>query len=140
MKNASATSRVETALEAYASDDTNCSQAVATAYSDDLGIDRETARNIVQGLGGGIGGTGGVCGALTAAVCVVSARCAHAGLDKAGTYAKVREACGLFEERMGTMECAVILEGEVPRPLCCQRAVRIAAESIEAVSADLSCA
>ena len=137
MNETSTNPRVRAAVEAYGSDDTNCSQAIVMAYCDEVGIDPEMARGLVWGLGGGIGGMGLMCGALTAATCVVSARCAQEGYDKSGTYEKVREACELFEDRMGTMDCADILNGEVPRPLCCQRAVQVAAECIEEVCGGL---
>lgn len=138
MENISMNPHVREAQEAYNSNRMNCSQAVITAYSNELCIDADTARSLVWGLGGGIGGMQRTCGALTTMACVVGARCARAGFTKDAAYAKVREACEMFEERLGSMDCIVILEDRKPFPLCCPQVVETAADCIEAVSADIA--
>ncbi|MCX7031789.1 MAG: C-GCAxxG-C-C family protein, partial [Spirochaetes bacterium] len=46
---------------------TNCAQAVACAFAEDLGADRGLTLRLATGFGGGMGHTGGTCGALTGA-------------------------------------------------------------------------
>ena len=46
----------------------NCAQAVACAYCDLIGIDEETMFRLTEGLGLGMGGMEGTCGAVTAAL------------------------------------------------------------------------
>jgi C_GCAxxG_C_C family probable redox protein len=49
----------------------HCSQAVVAAFSEDYGLPRETALKIACPFGGGMGGFGRTCGALTGAMMVV---------------------------------------------------------------------
>ena len=46
----------------------NCAQSVLLAFEDITGLDRETAARVASSFGGGIGGSGEVCGALTGAL------------------------------------------------------------------------
>ena len=48
----------------------NCAQAVLGAFSNDLGLDRNTAMKIASGLGGGVK-TGEICGAVSGAVLAI---------------------------------------------------------------------
>jgi C_GCAxxG_C_C family probable redox protein len=50
----------------------NCSQAVLSAFSEELGLDKMTVLKIASGFGGGIGHMGQTCGAVTGAVMVIS--------------------------------------------------------------------
>ena len=52
----------------------NCAQAVACAYCDLIGIDEETMFRLTEGLGLGMGGMEGTCGAVTAACVIAGAR------------------------------------------------------------------
>ena len=45
----------------------NCAQAILCTYADKVGIDEETARNIANSFGAGIGNMEGTCGALVGA-------------------------------------------------------------------------
>jgi C_GCAxxG_C_C family probable redox protein len=49
----------------------NCAQSVFTAFSDDFGIDKETALRISGGFGGGMGRLQLTCGAVTGAFMVL---------------------------------------------------------------------
>ncbi len=48
----------------------NCSQAVACAFAEDIGLDRSIAAKIASSYGGGMGHLEEVCGALTGAFTV----------------------------------------------------------------------
>jgi len=45
-----------------------CSAAVFSAFSDDLGLDPDTAKKIACGFGAGISKTGNICGAVCGGV------------------------------------------------------------------------
>jgi len=49
----------------------HCSQSVLAAFSEDYGLSMETALKISCPFGGGIGGLGKTCGALTGAIMVI---------------------------------------------------------------------
>ena len=48
-----------------------CSSAVFSAFSDELGLDRDTAKKIACGFGAGISKTGNICGAVSGAIMVI---------------------------------------------------------------------
>jgi len=50
----------------------NCSQAVFSTFSEDLGLSRKQALKIACGFGSGMSQTGNVCGAVTGAIMVIS--------------------------------------------------------------------
>ncbi len=87
--------RVEKALESFKKG-YNCSQSVFSAYSDIFNVDRNTALLIASGLGGGIGRTGNVCGAVTGAVLILGLKYGffkedEIDLGKERVYSKVKE-------------------------------------------------
>jgi len=49
----------------------NCSQAVLSVFTEELGLDREAAARIASGFGGGIGHMAETCGAVTGAIMVI---------------------------------------------------------------------
>jgi len=63
-------SRSEEALALFSSG-FSCSQAVCAAYAEDLGMKRSDALRVAAGFGGGIGRTGGTCGAVSGAIMVL---------------------------------------------------------------------
>ena len=91
----------------------HCSQAILAAFSEDFGLIRETALKISCPFGGGLGGYGRTCGALTGAMMVV-------GL-KYGTFnptdleakkisrEKTRELIQTFEKIHGSSICNVLV-------------------------------
>lgn len=62
---------VEEALELFSNRNT-CSQAVFATYAPELGIDKDTALKLSCSFGGGMGGMGMTCGAVTGAYMVIS--------------------------------------------------------------------
>ena len=62
--------RTEKALNEFRSG-LNCAQAVLTAYSDELNLDRKTAMNISSGFGAGMGRLQETCGAVTGSYMVL---------------------------------------------------------------------
>ena len=92
-----------------------CSQAVALAFADIIGLDEGVIANAMLPFGGGLGRLRLTCGA-------VSGMCAAYGLicgngenspeHKKETYASVQELCGAFKERAGSLICADLLSGK----------------------------
>jgi C_GCAxxG_C_C family probable redox protein len=91
----------------------SCSQAVVAAFGDRFGLDRDTALKISSGLGGGIGRTGDVCGAVTGAILILGLKYGSTNpRDKTGKFAaykKVQEFCEAFKDRAGSMICRELL-------------------------------
>jgi C_GCAxxG_C_C family probable redox protein len=107
------TDRVKSATEKMASRKANCAQSVFTAFSADLGLDEKTAYSLAQGFGGGMGHTGGTCGAVTGAYLALgldnpaSKESPRQSLDK--TYALVGEFNRQFKKLHGSMNCTELL-------------------------------
>ena len=91
----------------------NCSQAVFSVYSEELGIDKETALKTAQGFGAGMGRLQEVCGAVTGAFMVLSLKYGSADASdtaaKEKIYGKVSEFARRFEERNKTVICMELL-------------------------------
>ena len=60
----------EKAIKLY-KEEFNCSQAIFSAYTEELGIDEQTAVRVASSFGGGIARTGKTCGAVTGALMVI---------------------------------------------------------------------
>jgi C_GCAxxG_C_C family probable redox protein len=92
-----------------------CAQSVFAAFAEEVGVDRDTALRIAGPFGGGIGGLGRTCGALTGAAMVVGAQ--YGRTDPGDTEKKldnnacVRELIQMLERRHGTTICREILNG-----------------------------
>jgi C_GCAxxG_C_C family probable redox protein len=98
----------------------SCSQAVAAAFADDFGLDRETALRISQPFGGGIARTADWCGALTGAFLVIGLKHgrtrAEDGAARDRTYALVRELIARFTARHGGTKCRDLLGCDIGTP------------------------
>jgi C_GCAxxG_C_C family probable redox protein len=79
-------------LEGY-----NCAQAVLACCGRDYGLPHQTAINIAQAFGGGIGRTGNICGAVTGALMLIGFKC---GIKNAKDVAAKQEAHRLAREFM----------------------------------------
>jgi C_GCAxxG_C_C family probable redox protein len=91
----------------------SCSQAVFTAFSDDLGLDRTAALKIAQAFGGGMGHLGEACGAVTGAFLAIGLKHGRtraedlAARDK--TYALVQAFAKRFKELHCSITCRCLL-------------------------------
>ena len=86
----------------------NCAQAVFMAFADELGLDVETAAKLSCGLGGGVGRSREVCGAVTGATLVIGMR--H-GSDKDIVYPEVQKFIEAFKKETSSIVCRELLEG-----------------------------
>jgi C_GCAxxG_C_C family probable redox protein len=137
---------IETAVSRFA-EGFNCSQAVFSAYAEDLGLDEKAALKIAAGFGGGMGRMGETCGAVTGALLVLGLKYGGTTPDretKERVYERVREFAARFKARHGSLACRDLLgcdvgtaEGqEIARrqnmlTTACPQFVRSAAEILE---------
>ena len=97
-----------------------CSAAVFSAFSEELGLDGETAKKIACGFGGGISKTGNMCGAVSGAIMVIGLKYGKclAGDDEATdrTRALTREFISEFSARNGSVNCTALLGYDLSNP------------------------
>lgn len=119
--------KVKLAVHNYKNQGYTCSQAVFSAYAEDIGIDEKTAYALMQGLGGGIGGMQDVCGAFSAAVLVISYYYCNGVMDastKGKNFKAIRQAAEMFKKEYGSIICKEILHGDSPKALQCEMKVK----------------
>ena len=92
----------------------NCAQAVFCAFADEMGIDQQTARRLMEGFGGGMGDRTNVCGALSGAVAVIGYVFSN-GVPERGprrnmVYGKVAQATQAFKDLYQDTVCNVIMQ------------------------------
>jgi len=138
---------------AYFGEGFNCSQAVCTAFAEELGIDRDTALKFAAGFGGGMGRMGGTCGVVTGAYMALGLKYGPTQANpeaKAAMYASIRKFAEQFAAGHQGLECRELLgydisiaeEHETARnkglfKTICPQLVRDASEILEEM---LSCA
>lgn len=92
-----------------------CAQSVFAAFAERIGIDHDTAIRIAGPFGGGIGGMGRTCGALTGAVMVIGylyGRTNPQDLEKKQeNNTRVQKLIETMEARSGSTICREILNG-----------------------------
>lgn len=116
----------------------NCAQAVACTYADLVGVDELTMFKACEGLGLGMGGMEGTCGAASG-TCVLAGFANSTGdlerpNSKASTYKISRELVAAFGERVGATRCCQIKghdTGVVLMP--CNDCVKTGARIVEEV-------
>lgn len=112
-------SRTEKALELYNSG-LSCSQAVVSVFADKFDLDEKAMLKIAGGFGGGIGGSGLICGALSGAIMVIGLKYgAVEGTDtdsKSHTKEIVREFMQKFSSDLGAIDCKLLLGFDLNKP------------------------
>ena len=96
-------------LQGYA-----CSQAVALAFADMMGIDESMICKLTLPFGGGMGRLRLTCGAVSGMATVIGAACSEAEIspeNKKRTYAIVQELCKKFKDQNGSLICGELLAG-----------------------------
>jgi C_GCAxxG_C_C family probable redox protein len=97
-----------------------CSAAVFSAFSEELGLDPDTAKKIACGFGAGISKTGNICGAVSGAVMVIGLAYGKTveGDDAATgkTRALVRRFIDEFTAKNGSVNCTELLGYNLSRP------------------------
>ncbi len=130
-------SRVEKTIELH-SKGYNCAQAVACAYCDLVGVDEETMFKMTEGLGLGMGGMEGTCGAVTGACILAGMKNSTGNLQspnsKVNTYKLSREILESFKVKNGSVVCKELKGVQVGKPLrSCPGCITDAAELVEKI-------
>ncbi len=93
----------------------NCAQSILYAFGPELGLDAETGLKVATGLGGGLGGSGEVCGAVTGGILALGLRYGRGERDEKavaqGAYQKTLQLMAAFEWAHGTCTCRTLLGG-----------------------------
>lgn len=91
----------------------SCSQAVFTAFAEELGLEHESALRLSQALGGGMAHLGQTCGAVSGAFLAIALKHGRSRADDLAardrTYERMRRLAALFEERHGSLSCPGLL-------------------------------
>lgn len=114
----------------------NCAQAVVCAFADKTNFTEDELFRLSEAFGGGMGGTGGVCGAVSAMVLLAGLK-NSLGIDnlpetnKKTSYMSAAELMKKFEDMNTSTICARI-KGEGLRSCdgCIEDAVKILEENL----------
>ena len=119
--------RMKIAAQSY-TDGYTCSQAVLSAFLEEMNLDRESAMQLMEGFGGGLGGTQEVCGALSAAAGGISYFFSNGQpgtrSNRREVYQRVKQASELFRQEYGGVTCRDVLRGDTPKPFQCGMKVK----------------
>ena len=92
----------------------NCAQAVAVAFCDVTGLDKDATAKLVSGFGGGMGGLREVCGAVSGMFFVMGQLYGYENPTdddaKKELYARVRGLAEKFKEENGSIICRELLK------------------------------
>ena len=115
----------------------NCAQSVACAFADKVDLDKVALFKVTEGLGLGMGGMNGTCGAISAAAVLAGLKDSTGDLElansKAVSYKDARECIARFLEKNQSVVCRDLKgveTGNVLRacPDCISDAVEIIGE------------
>ena len=91
-----------------------CSQAVALAFKDVMGVDEKTICKLTLPFGGGLGRLRLTCGAVSGMALVIGATKAEAEIspeNKKSVYAVTQMLCNQFKAENGSLLCGELLAG-----------------------------
>lgn len=94
-----------------------CTQAVALAFCDDMGLDEALVERQTIGFCGGMGRLREVCGTVSAMTYVLSN--IYGDLGRAKVYAMIQDVAGEFREKNGSIVCRELLgldKKDIPSP------------------------
>ncbi|NNJ31400.1 C-GCAxxG-C-C family protein [Lacrimispora defluvii] len=132
------TDRAKKALEKHA-EGYNCAQAVSCVFCDKTGVDEATMFRFTEGMGLGMGGMEGTCGAIGAAAVLSGLKNSTAQLDKPDSkrfsYEASKACLQSFKEHNGSVVCKDLKgveTGKVLRPCndCIADAVMIIEQTL----------
>ena len=111
----------------------NCAQAILNTYADIACINEETAMNIANAFGAGMGNMEGTCGGLVGAGLVLGL----VNKDKTKSMKQMRQIMNKFQERNGATQCK-LLKGVGTKVVLrdCPDCVADAAEFLEEMLAE----
>jgi C_GCAxxG_C_C family probable redox protein len=107
--------RVEKTVDLQKNGGLNCAQAILTAFSESLGLDRETAKMLGRPWGGGMGHLALTCGYLTGGILVLAQAMNNNDEPQARkqTFKAVQELFSRFKEKNGATMCKELLGADM---------------------------
>ena len=91
----------------------NCSQSVFSVFAEEYGLEPNLARKIATGLGGGVGRTGNICGAVSGAVLAIGLihgmNSTSDAERKEKSHQITQEFVKTFTDRFGSVSCPILL-------------------------------
>ena len=87
----------------------NCSQSVALAFKEELGLSERDIEKLTIGLGGGLARLRLTCGVVSGMAIVLGSLFEKEG--KAKAYAVIQSACDKFKKETGSLICGELLSG-----------------------------
>ena len=100
--------RIEEALLKH-SKGYNCAQSVSCVFCDQAGIDESTLFRMTEGLGLGMGGMEGTCGAISSAAILAGLKNSTVNLNapnsKGSSYKASKQCLNAFMEQNGSIIC-----------------------------------
>ena len=94
----------------------NCSQSVLAVFSEELGLDRDTALKLTSGFGSGMN-RGEICGTVSGAVMALGLKFGHCKSDDRETRRNMRntakEFTRRFEAKNGCLICRDLLQNAI---------------------------
>lgn len=116
----------------------NCCQAVVGTFADRLDCDEKTLFMASEGLGLGMGGMSGTCGALSGAIMVAGLMNSDGNLEgsatKASSYKLSKEIFNRFNEKCGTTVCKELKGVETGNILrTCSECITAAVECVDEI-------
>ena len=110
----------ESAAAKMSAGTTNCAQSVIDAFSEELDLKESSALKLALGFGGGMGHTGGTCGAVTAAYMVLGLKQDfnpyNPKQNRDKVYALVQEFNRRFCQIHGSINCTQLLNCDLSTP------------------------
>ena len=98
----------------------NCAQAIAVAFSDVTGLDRDFSARMASSFGGGMGRLREVCGAVSGMLMVAGLLYGYDSTDddvaKKAHYSLVQDLAGQFKAENGSIICREILKNPPSDP------------------------
>ena len=98
----------------------NCAQAVAIAFCDVTGLDKDFTARMASSFGGGMGRMREVCGAVSGMLMVAGLLYGYDtpgdDVSKKAHYARVQELAGQFRQEVGSIVCREILRNPPSDP------------------------
>ena len=98
----------------------NCAQAVAIAFCDVTGLDKDFTARMASSFGGGMGRMREVCGAVSGMLMVAGLLYGYDtpgdDVSKKAHYARVQELAGQFRQEVGSIVCREILKNPPSDP------------------------
>lgn len=91
----------------------NCSQSVALAFDEEMGLEKDMIAKIISGFGGGMGRMREVCGCVSGMVFVISSLYGYSDPkdfdSKKELYQRINQVANTFKEKNGSIICKELL-------------------------------